>query len=334
MKKLLTLLLALILTASFAACGTDTPADSTSTAPVQTEAVESMASSEAATTGETIKVSFIVLEYGDYIKLLIDDTAELMQSLGWETDITSADLDLQKEIAAFESCIVNEVDYIVFNDARNREGLEEALSSVREAGIKVINLQPTYYDYCDAVVGCDEAQLGTITGEYIKEKSEELNLDLHMGVMVGMYAIGQQPRADAMYEALGLTKESPEVSIESEGMWAPDTGMALTEDWLQAYPEINTWWFYNDGMLLGAVQALVSAGVNFNEVIVVSIDGLDSLQLIKEGTCSATGARDRAGEATKIIEVLEVWQAGEELPELDVMVPGILITAENVDEYL
>lgn len=289
--------------------------------------------SAAVTEKDGPKVEFITYEYGDYIKLLIDDTTKLLQDKGWQTDIINADSDLQKEISAFDNAQVNGADYIVFNDARNSTGLEDAIDSAHKAGIKVINLQPSYLDYVDAVVGCDDSQLGQITGEYIKEQVASQNIDMHMAVMVGMYAMGDQPRAEAMYKALGITKDSPEVAVEGEGKWAPDTAMALAEDWLQTYPDINVWWFYNDGMLLGAVQALSAANTDFDKTLVVSVDGLDSVKMIKEGTCDASAGRDRSGEAAKIIEVLNTWDQGGTIENKMNTVPGILITKDNVDQF-
>ena len=89
----------------------------------------------------------------------------------------------------------------------------------------------------------------------------------------------------------------------------------------------------NDEMALGALNALVQAGKKDN-VLVVGVDAIDdALQSVKDGKMDATVYQDCKGQAEGAIEAAYKLAKGESV-EKEILIPFILVTTENVDEYL
>ncbi len=169
MKRILMLLLVLVLTFAFAACGQDTqPAEST--------AQEGTAQGEdtAEATGEKIKIGYDIYFLGN------SWSVQLYQEFKWNAENNFADQvdvtyvesegDISKQIANIEDLIAQEVDVIITtpNDAT---ALNATLQEARDAGIKVILLCATIDgDAYDTVITVDEVEFGAIGAEWLVEQ--------------------------------------------------------------------------------------------------------------------------------------------------------------------
>lgn len=115
--------------------------------------------------------------------------------------------------------------------------------------------------------------------------------------------------------------------------WSREKGFNAARDLLQANPNVTGIFGMSDDMAIGAAAAADAAGL---DVFVVGFDGLPAaLQAIKDGKIEATALQPafNLGErgADAAIKAAE-GKAGD-IPRIQ-MVPTILVTQDNVDEYL
>ncbi|RUV09973.1 sugar ABC transporter substrate-binding protein, partial [Mesorhizobium sp. M1A.F.Ca.IN.022.04.1.1] len=109
-------------------------------------------------------------------------------------------------------------------------------------------------------------------------------------------------------------------------------GMAVTEDWIQSFPQIDGVVAANDQMALGALQALKAAGRQ--NVLISGIDGLqDTLKAIVDGDIAHSVFQNASAQADAAVKVVEEIKAGK-TPKDETIVPFEPITKENVNKYL
>ena len=88
----------------------------------------------------------------------------------------------------------------------------------------------------------------------------------------------------------------------------------------------------NDDMSSAAQKMCNEAGRS--DIVCIGVDGEQSkLQMIKDGEMSATIYQDSLTQIGGAIEMIKTCLAGEE-PQKEIDIPFVLVTAENVDEYL
>jgi len=89
-------------------------------------------------------------------------------------------------------------------------------------------------------------------------------------------------------------KEYPDVEMLDMQVcdWNPQRALNTTETWLAKYPEVDGIWSANDGMALGAIQALKAKGQN-GKIKVVGVDGVSgALEAIDAGDMICTVANN------------------------------------------
>lgn len=89
-------------------------------------------------------------------------------------------------------------------------------------------------------------------------------------------------------------KEFPDIELLDMQVcdWNPQRALTTTETWLAKYGDVDGIWSANDGMALGAVQALKAKGVN-GTIKVVGVDGVSgALEAIDAGDMVCTVANN------------------------------------------
>ncbi|MGD1816100.1 MAG: sugar ABC transporter substrate-binding protein [Pleomorphochaeta sp.] len=108
---------------------------------------------------------------------------------------------------------------------------------------------------------------------------------------------GQLGNDSAIERYEGLQKalaENPNVELIDTQVadWNPQKALNITETWLSKYPDIDGIWCANDGMALGALQALKAKGLN-KVVKVVGVDGVpEAIEAIESGDMVCTVANN------------------------------------------
>ena len=267
-------------------------------------------------------------EFGIGLKDYMTAKADAMGDV--ELTVVDAGGDAAKQLQQVETFISQKVDAIIMQP-QEQEACSPAIDKAKAAGIPIINCNSLTITEPDAYVGSNDSESAEIAMTYI---AEQLGGKGNVLMMHGHP--GQTAEVKRTEGAMDILAQNPDMTLldEQTADWDRAEAMTLMENWIQAYgDQINAVFCQNDEMALGALNALVQAGKKDN-VLVVGVDAIDdALQSVKDGKMDATVYQDCKGQAEGAIEAAYKLAKGESV-EKEIMIPFILVTTENVDEYL
>ena len=266
-------------------------------------------------------------EFGIGLKDYMTAKADAMGDV--ELTVVDAGGDAAKQLQQVETFISQKVDAIIMQP-QEQEACSPAIDKAKAAGIPIICNSLTITEP-DAYVGSNDSESAEIAMTYI---AEQLGGKGNVLMMHGHP--GQTAEVKRTEGAMDILAQNPDMTLldEQTADWDRAEAMTLMENWIQAYgDQINAVFCQNDEMALGALNALVQAGKKDN-VLVVGVDAIDdALQSVKDGKMDATVYQDCKGQAEGAIEAAYKLAKGESV-EKEILIPFILVTTENVDEYL
>lgn len=250
---------------------------------------------------------------------------------------TNAQNNISTQMADIESLIVQKPDAIMVW-AVDADGMVNAVESISAAGIPcILSSYSVNTDQYDLYLYEDQILTGQLQADYCKEWVENHPGEtLNCGYIWGVTGIsGCIERYDGWKDNC-VDGEKIVLLDEQIGNWSAAEAMAITEDWLQAYPEMNCIVCMSDEMALGAIQALQGAGKDFDDYVIIGIDGSESAQLeLDKGTLDGTVFQNRYLNAKLQMEAVTSLLKGEPVEEKDVLIKAKqLMTPENKEEIL
>lgn len=267
-------------------------------------------------------------EFGIGLKDYMTAKADAMGDV--ELTVVDAGGDAAKQLQQVETFISQKVDAIIMQP-QEQEACSPAIDKAKAAGIPIINCNSLTITEPDAYVGSNDSESAEIAMTYI---AEQLGGKGNVLMMHGHP--GQTAEVKRTEGAMDILAQNPDMTLldEQTADWDRAEAMTLMENWIQAYgDQINAVFCQNDEMALGALNALMQAGKKDN-VLVVGVDAIDdALQSVKDGKMDATVYQDCKGQAEGAIEAAYKLAKGESV-EKEILIPFILVTTENVDEYL
>ena len=267
-------------------------------------------------------------EFGIGLKDYMTAKADAMGAVA--LTVVDAGGDAAKQLQQVETFISQKVDAIIMQP-QEQEACSPAIDKAKAAGIPIINCNSLTITEPDAYVGSNDSESAEIAMTYI---AEQLGGKGNVLMMHGHP--GQTAEVKRTEGAMDILAQNPDMTLldEQTADWDRAEAMTLMENWIQAYgDQINAVFCQNDEMALGALNALVQAGKKDN-VLVVGVDAIDdALQSVKDGKMDATVYQDCKGQAEGAIEAAYKLAKGESV-EKEILIPFILVTTENVDEYL
>lgn len=250
---------------------------------------------------------------------------------------TNAQNNISTQMADIESLIVQKPDAIMVW-AVDADGMVNAVEGITAAGIPcILSSYSVNTDQYDLYLYEDQILTGQLQADYCKEWVEKHPGEtLNCGYIWGVTGIsGCIERYDGWKDNC-VDGETIVLLDEQIGNWSTDEAMAITEDWLQAYPEMNCIVCMSDEMALGAIQALQGANKDFDDYLIIGIDGSESAQLeLDKGTLDATVFQNRYLNAKLQMEAVAGLIKGEPVEEKDLLIKAKqLMTSENKEEIL
>ena len=265
MKKLLTLVLALVLVLGLAA------------------------------NASALTVAFSQIgQESDWRTANTDNVNAAIEAAGWELVYSDGQQKQENQIAALRSFITQGVDYILFTGVVNT-GWEEVLTEVNEAEIPLILLDriPDCADQIDyvAAFGGDFIEEGyrmvKWAGEYMKTIGMET-----ANVVILEGTTGASAQVDRTTGNLKALEEYPNMTLvgQQSGNFTRAEGQAVMEAWLKSIEKIDILFAQNDDMALGAIDAIKAAGlVPGKDIIIVGCDSVKAaFEAIVAGEMNAT----------------------------------------------
>lgn len=281
---------------------------------------------------DKVKIGVTLMDFSTELGIGLKDYMTAKADAMGDVELTVVDAggDAAKQLQQVETFISQKVDAIIMQP-QEQEACSPAIDKAKAAGIPIINCNSLTITEPDAYVGSNDSESAEIAMTYI---AEQLGGKGNVLMMHGHP--GQTAEVKRTEGAMDILAQNPDMTLldEQTADWDRAEAMTLMENWIQAYgDQINAVFCQNDEMALGALNALVQAGKKDN-VLVVGVDAIDdALQSVKDGKMDATVYQDCKGQAEGAIEAAYKLAKGESV-EKEILIPFILVTTENVDEYL
>ena len=355
-KKVLSVLMASVMTLSLAACGggaaqstTETPAAEEETATEEPaaeeetteETTEETATDDTASSGELIKVGIINNDPNESGYRTANDNdlkAMFTEENGYDASFAYS-LKNDEQIAAAQTFIQDEVDYLLLS-AADTAGWDSVLQDAQAAGVKVILFDRTIdadESLYEASIVSDMAKEGDMAASWLKNQNlSEYNIIHIQGVMGSAAQVGRSGAVDQYAKDNGWN-----IVIQQTANWDEATATQIVQSVIDSKKSFNVIYAENDGMAKGAVAALDKANISHGvgkDVVVIGFDcnkwALEEL-LNKnwnyDGQCNPF-------QASYLDEIIKKLEKGEKLDQKVVIMEekgfdAATITQEDVDKY-
>lgn len=277
--------------------------------------------------------------------------AEYYNNKGYniEVQVFPCDSSDEKQISDLEAFVINEdegVEKIVFMITNTDPLMAEVAEICEDAEVYwaslwniIDGLRPDAYKYWVAHTGLDDYTTGCTTAQYLIDNLETPGSGNILALQGMLGVTSATKRFEGLQDILG---ENTGVTLlaEQTANWSASEAMDIVETWLTKYPDVDAIWCANDDMAIGAIQALEAAGLA-GKVLVCGADGIPGAKdAIKEGTMSCTMYNNSYVQSgymlTYCLKALTGELDTESMPltESYFNTPGVLWTAENIDEYI
>ncbi len=317
MKKIISLLLVLVMLASMVAC---------------------MSGCVSEGGVKTYKVGVAIYQYTDNFMTLYRQEIEAYFKTK-ETDTVKYDVkfvdsknDMNEQSAQVDNFITQGMDVIILNLVQTSSA-DVLIDKIVAANIPLvlINREPlgeTDESYPGIInndkvcyVGADARQSGTYQGEIIRDlpANGDINGD---GTVKYIMIMGDPENPDAQYRTEFSIKALTDAGVKVEelskqtGNWDQTKGQEIAASALTQYGnDIDVIFCNNDGMALGAAQAIAAAGRKVGEdIYLVGVDALaECVEMIGAGTMTGTVLNDHIGQSHKAVDVAIELLEGKEI---------------------
>lgn len=313
---------------SLSACGSSSSAPSSS-AP---------SSASSAPAGSDINVAYICKNTVDAFHQTINSAAkEALDALVSNGSIKSWQLydgqtDPATQVTLLDTAITNGANFVIFLPAE-AAGSDPVVTKCAEQGIPciVVNSKTNSTDEkATAFVGSDDVFAGELMGKYIQEKCPNGGKYLHMQGIIGNSA--QIDRGQGIANTLGADSKFEMVG-EYACDWSADKAVTNATDAITTYGDQIVAIVCDNDDMSSAVQNYCNS-IGRTDIFCIGVDGnAGPLGMVKAGTLGATVLQDGASQVTTAINMIPDVVAGKQV-EKSTMIPFVLVTPENVDQYL
>lgn len=319
MKKILSIILALVMILSLAACTGDSGDE-----------------------GGLIKVGIINNDPNESGYRTAND-ADMKRVFTEENGYDASfyySLKNDEQIAAAQQMIQDEVDYLLLS-AAGTSGWDTVLQDAKAAGIQVILFDRTI-DADDSLyvasIVSDMAKEGQTAVEWLASQNlSEYNVIHIQGVMGSAAQIGRSGALDEKAAA----EANWNIVKQQTAEWNAETAQQIVQSVIDAGTSFNVIYAENDDMAKGAVAALDSAGITHGvdgDVIIMGFDcNTWALEELLKGNWNYDG-QCNPFQADYIHEIIQKLEKGETITEKVVILDekgfdAKTITQEDVDNY-
>jgi ribose transport system substrate-binding protein len=272
----------------------------------------------------TIGVSVLTLG-NPFFNVIAEGVKEEAAKHGYEVVVVDGDRDVQKQANQIDDFLTKGVAAIILNPC-DRQSIGPAIEKANKAGVPVFTCDlKCVAEGAEVVshVGSDNLQGGKLAGEAMIEALGEQGGEVL--IVHFPQANSCQLRVQGFEEVIGnynagLSANKIEVVAQLDGGGVRDEGYKVTEDTLQAHPNLRGIFAINDPSGLGARAALEKAGKQ-DQVTIIAFDGQpEGKQAIKDGKIFADPIQFPDLIGKKTVQLMMDYFAGNEV-EKEVLIP-------------
>jgi inositol transport system substrate-binding protein len=255
--------------------------------------------------------------------------------------IEDATDDVAKQLDQINNFIASGVDAIIVNavDTNATEAMSNAAAS---AGVPMVyvNRQPinmaTLPDG-QAFVASNEIESGTLAAFRM---CQDLRAAGKSGGAKAYVVVGQLSNQAAVqrtkdfHDVIGMDMCNFITIIDEQtAEWSRDKAADLMTNWISSGDSFDAVFGNNDEMAIGAIQAMKSAGISMDDVVVGGVDATsDALVAMAQGDMDVTVFQDLAGQGAGSIQTAMALANGEAVDK-QVFIPFKLVTPENLADF-
>lgn len=202
--------------------------------------------------------------------------------------VENAQGDAGRQFDIMENFISQGVDAIIVNPL-NVDVLVPVIEEAKAKGIEVVTFDRRAFNQSSTLfhVGADDIFGGRLALEYVAARLGGVGKIVHI--------LGELGSSPAINREIGVKEQLAhypglQIVYEQSGRFSPDEGLRVMEDAITATAgDFDAVICANDDSALGAIQAMIDAGTNFDDVIVVGYDGVPGgLAAVMSGELDAT----------------------------------------------
>jgi ribose transport system substrate-binding protein len=225
----------------------------------------------------------ISTQVNPFYKAMADGVKEQAQKMGIEAYVLSADDKLDKQISDVEDLIQKKINVLLIN--ATQAGAQAVIEKAAKANIKVITLQRQIPSPAvSSHIGTDNVVIGSLGAEWIAAR---LGGKGNVVVLEGIP--GAASSEDRKKGAAAVFPKYSGIKIVSQQTAEYDRAKALhvMENILQAQPDIDAVYCFNDEMAMGALSAVKAA--KRTGIMITGMDAnKDAVEAVKKGGLTMT----------------------------------------------
>ncbi|TQS73335.1 sugar ABC transporter substrate-binding protein [Rhodobacteraceae bacterium] len=275
-----------------------------------------------------LAVTNLQADYFNQIKIGVEAYAH---EKGIEVITVDAKNDSATQVSQVQDLLTQNIDALIYLPA-GAAAATVPVRLARQAGIPVVNVDrnaegapgdtfiatdnaASAYDVCDHIIGLagGEGQMIMLHGQK-----------------------GTTPEVERTKGCMKAIEENPGVELVAEQwsqQWSQAEGLDITQNLLQANPDVSIIFGQADGLAMGAAQAVKVSGVD-QRVYIGGFDGdTTALPVLAEGGFDATATQQMRGIGRLAVDSAIELVAGETLPS-EQLLPGYLTTPDNAAQYV
>lgn len=286
---------------------------------------------EASAQKKVVIGASMVQKDSDWWAMMARLLEQAAKAKGYDVITVWANADQEKQIKDIEDLIQRKVDIIVMGPVQ-QDGSMVAIDQAFKAGIPVVTVgRRSKTKNVAAEVYADEPEFGRKQIQQIaKDYPNGCNMVFLFGPMGAGYAIqmfeeGTTPELKKFPKIKLLHKYTSPSDIASDGM-------KNAEDAIVRFSNIDVFADSNDGLALGAVRAVQSAGKADKIKVYGAGATLMGMQAIYDGQMRYTTIKSQAKMAEAAVHFVDQITQKKPLTNKVALVPPVVVTKENVTQ--
>jgi ribose transport system substrate-binding protein len=277
---------------------------------------------------KTGKVGFSVSTLNNPFFVSMADGAEAKaKELGLELTVVDAGNDTAKQSTDIEDLITAGIEVLIVNP-EDSAAVGPSIQSAIDAGIKVIAVDRTVEGAAvDTFIGTDNVKAGEAVGaEVLSILGEGQDIAILEGVPGASSAI------DRHQGFLNALEGKVNIVASQTANYDRAEGMTVTENILQANPNIKAIVAANDEMALGAIEAITAANKKPGvDILVTGFDaGDDAINKVKEDAMLFTVEQQTVRMGELAVETASKMMNGEDF-ESEIPIDVTLLDKEALE---
>lgn len=261
-----------------------------------------------------------------YFVVMREALEEACDSMGAEVLVTDARHDVSKQISDIEDMVQKGIDILLINPT-DSVGVQSAVETAKEAGVVVVAIDAQAEGPIDSFCGSKNYEAGYMAGEYL---AKEIGGSGDVAILDGIAVVPILQRVEGFTDAIS---NYPNINIvdKQNGKQERSVAMDVTENMIQANPNLVGLFSVNDGGSMGSLAAIEGSG---KDIALVSVDGSpEAVEAINAGgpfkATSAQFPRDQVRIGLGIA-MAKYW--GANVPS-EIPVDVVLLDSSNSADF-